>query len=265
MNRAKHRILLVDDEKHLLLALGDFLEMEGFAVGRAVNGEDALKEIARNEPDLIVLDIRMPKMGGIHFLKLISDEKGRPKYPVLIATAMSEMEDFFSTLDVDGFVSKPYDEEKLLSMIRQILSGINHPPAETPVAAPQKKKRILLAEDDQVMARSIEKDLAAMELSVSIERVNNGPEAIAKAFAGKHDMLLIKEVLSGMNGCTVAKYIKREPGMRNTPVLIYDTTRNTEEMKILRDRLPEGTALFLASPTGPDFCNAVKNSLNGFV
>ena len=63
----KEHILLVDDEKHLLVSLRDYLTFEHFTVTTAQSGEEALEVLERITPDLIVLDISMPGMGGMGF------------------------------------------------------------------------------------------------------------------------------------------------------------------------------------------------------
>ncbi len=125
----KTHIQLVDDDEHLLVTLGDFLASEGFEVTKARSGEQALEQLKKISPDLIVLDISMPGMGGIGFLKQITAASGETRYPVLVLTARSAMKDFFDTVDVDGFAPKPCDEAELLGKIREILGRRRAQPA----------------------------------------------------------------------------------------------------------------------------------------
>ena len=131
----RKRILLVDDDEALLLTVTDCLVSDGFEVVQARNGLQALSRIAERAPDLIVLDLNMPTMGGIEFLKRIQTPNGTLKYPTLIFTVRSAMEKFFGGIAVDGFVAKPCSGQELLAQIRQVLRRRNTrrsaPPART--------------------------------------------------------------------------------------------------------------------------------------
>ena len=70
-------VLLVDDDTSLLVTLSDFLKFEGYHVVTADSGEEALRRLEEIRPDLIILDMSMPGMGGVGFLKAISSSGGR--------------------------------------------------------------------------------------------------------------------------------------------------------------------------------------------
>ena len=131
---APKKILFVDDDPAILQTVGDRLQFEGFVVTKATSGEQALTLLKKMTPDLIILDISMPGMGGIKFLRAISDEQGRPRHSVLVFTARSNMEEFFSTVNVDGFVAKSDDPDKLLREIARITHS--SPAAPPPVIPP---------------------------------------------------------------------------------------------------------------------------------
>ncbi|MCM8776356.1 MAG: response regulator, partial [Candidatus Omnitrophica bacterium] len=73
--KEKKRVLLIDDEEDILEIMKSVLLDEGYEVMTATNGEDGLRQIARSEPHLIVLDMNMPKMGGIAFYHSIYDKE----------------------------------------------------------------------------------------------------------------------------------------------------------------------------------------------
>jgi DNA-binding response OmpR family regulator len=219
----KDTLLLVDDERHLLMALGDFLKYEDFNVVVAQSGEEALIQIENTTPDLIVLDISMPGMGGIGFLKAISSRDGKPKYPVLVLTARAAMKDFFDSIDVDGFIEKPCDEAELSRTIREILARRR---------ADEKKRervqaKILIAEDEETVAEEISTALKGAGYDVSI--VQTGPEVLEKASADKPDAIIMKEILPRLNGSAVASLLDVMPTVNSTPVIIYDENRTVEE------------------------------------
>jgi len=220
MNEAgKDRLLLVDDEKHLLISLKDYLVYEKFDVVVAQSGEDALSQIAKGAvPDLIILDISMPGMGGLGFLRRISDEDGKTKYPVLVLTARSKMEEFFSNVNVDGFLAKPCDEAKLVRKIREILAVRK----TSPEHQGRTRKLVLLAEDDGTAVRNIQQ---AMEgAGYEVEVVSKGPEVLERAPIIMPDLILMKEILPRLNGSAVASLVGVMPSLARIPVIIYDET-----------------------------------------
>ncbi len=126
--RSPHSILIVDDDANLRIALSDFLKFEGFTVTTASSGEDALEKLEDLSPNLIILDMSMPGMGGLEFLKQISSDGGRAPYPVLVLTARANMRELFEDVWVDGFMSKPCEPQSLIAEIRAILSDAERKP-----------------------------------------------------------------------------------------------------------------------------------------
>lgn len=114
-------ILIVDDEADLVRMLKARLASRGYRVLSAYDGETGLRMAYESRPDLILLDIRIPKKGGIEFYKEIRTERGRLKFPVLVLTARAELGDLFREIDADGFMKKPFETSALLREIERIL------------------------------------------------------------------------------------------------------------------------------------------------
>ena len=123
MKDNKHLILAVDDDTDLLATLGDFLRFEGYEVEAVPSAEDGIARLAEIVPDLIILDISMPGMGGIGFLNEKAQMERVAKVPVMVFTALSNMEKFFKDVEVAGFVAKPCDPSALLKEIGRILDA----------------------------------------------------------------------------------------------------------------------------------------------
>ncbi|MFI3116011.1 MAG: response regulator transcription factor [Clostridia bacterium] len=115
------RILLCEDEKNLNKLIKQKLESEGYAVDSCFNGSEGLDYIDSMTYDLILLDIMMPKMNGLEFLKIIR-EKGID-YPVLFLTAKDSSEDIVLGLDsgANDYIVKPFVFSELLARIRVII------------------------------------------------------------------------------------------------------------------------------------------------
>ena len=115
------RILLVEDEKNLSQAIEYILKKNKYIVDTVFNGEDGLDYALSNIYDLIILDIMMPKLDGIHVLKNI--RQGKISTPVLFLTAKSALEDKVIGLDTgaDDYLTKPFEIDELLARIRAML------------------------------------------------------------------------------------------------------------------------------------------------
>ena len=115
------RLLLVDDDPNIRMMLGDFLVGAGYEVTCADSGEAALQCMLEALPDLVILDMGMPGMGGTGFLERITDRLGRTRVPVLVLTARSDLAEFFANKQIAGFLTKPADPDELVAEVQRIL------------------------------------------------------------------------------------------------------------------------------------------------
>lgn len=119
----KQTVLCVDDDKKNLELLEAVLLPQGYALHFSESGEDALKRIAREIPDLILLDVMMPGMSGLEVLgRLRSDERTR-LIPVVLLTALNAEEHKTEGFQAgcDEFISKPFDMIELIVRVRSLL------------------------------------------------------------------------------------------------------------------------------------------------
>lgn len=114
------KILLVDDDPDLLAVTGFALQQAGFLVVKAVDGAAGLDAFQREQPDLAVLDINMPKLNGFELAQKLR-ERGR--IPILMLTARNEEEDVVRALSqgADDYLSKPFSPKILVARIRALL------------------------------------------------------------------------------------------------------------------------------------------------
>lgn len=115
------KILLVDDERQLTLALSAILKQQKYSVDCAYDGEEGLDLALSGIYDLIILDIMMPKIDGISVLKEI--RRNKLDVPVLMLTAKSEISDKITGLNfgADDYLTKPFNTEELLARVRALL------------------------------------------------------------------------------------------------------------------------------------------------
>lgn len=122
----KSRVLIVDDEAYILNILDFSLESEGFQVITAANGEAALRTAAEQRPDLIILDVMMPKIDGFEVCRALKAKKDTKSIPVILLTAKDRDADRQKGDEVgaDLYMTKPFSPGKLISAVQELLSGV---------------------------------------------------------------------------------------------------------------------------------------------
>ena len=124
------KILLVDDDPDLLAVTGFALQQAGFLVVKAADGAAALDAFQREQPDLAVLDINLPKMSGFDVAQKLRE---RSKIPLLMLTARNEEEDVVRALGIgaDDYLSKPFSPKILLARVKALLRRVGLEAEET--------------------------------------------------------------------------------------------------------------------------------------
>jgi len=119
-------ILVIDDEVKLREMVRLYLEREGYRVVEAANGSEALFVARYEKPDLVLLDLMMPQMGGYDFLRLFKQESDSP---IIILTAKMEESDKVAGLELgaDDYVTKPFGIQELIARVRAVLRRAGQP------------------------------------------------------------------------------------------------------------------------------------------
>lgn len=128
----KTKVLIVEDDGDLGHVLKQYLELNGFVAQRVFNGEEARNELRKNDYDILIIDVMMPKEDGFTFAAKIS--QSHPRLPFLFLTARRLKEDVLHGLKLgaDDYILKPFDADELIMRIKNILkrSGIQSHPLE---------------------------------------------------------------------------------------------------------------------------------------
>ena len=118
------RILLVDDEPHLLLLVEARLKAAGYEVLTASNGQTALEMAKKESPDLMILDLMLPKMDGYKVCGLLKKDVRYSKIPILLFSARAQQEDrkLGEEVGADAYLTKPFEPKALLAKIEELIS-----------------------------------------------------------------------------------------------------------------------------------------------
>lgn len=123
------RILVVDDEPHILRLIKARLEANNYEVIIAEDGEECLKKLAVEKPDLLILDIMMPKMDGYDVLIATKEtdemNESKRKIPVIVLTARADnrIRDLIEQGIITAYLTKPFKSEELLEKIKRLLEN----------------------------------------------------------------------------------------------------------------------------------------------
>jgi CheY-like chemotaxis protein len=117
------KILVVDDDELVLIAIQELLSPLGFSVVKACSGADALEKIAQEQFDLIILDIIMPEMDGFEVCQRIRQTNSYTETPIMMLTAKSGEEDKERGIEVGAnlYLPKPISPKKLIALVEEAL------------------------------------------------------------------------------------------------------------------------------------------------
>lgn len=121
---AKKKILIIDDDVNMVEIIGIRLETRGYDVITANDGLIGLEKARNENPDLILLDVRMPQMDGHTMLRNLKKYREKTKsIPVIILTGMKDLEDLFYLEGAADYITKPFDDKEFFSKIEAALKG----------------------------------------------------------------------------------------------------------------------------------------------
>jgi len=119
----KKKILLVDDENDLVETLGYRLEANNYEVIKAFDGQEGLDKARKESPDLIILDLMLPKLDGYKVCRMLKFDDKYSKIPIILFTARAQESDKKTGEEVgaDAYVTKPFEPVVLLAKIKDLL------------------------------------------------------------------------------------------------------------------------------------------------
>jgi two-component system response regulator MprA len=211
----RERILIVDDEPAVREALQRSLAFEGYATEVAVDGFDALARVEAYAPDLIVLDIQMPRMDGLTAARRLRSAGSR--VPILMLTARDTVGDRVTGLDAgaDDYLVKPFELDELFARIRALLRRSSYASATGPAPA----------EEDVLTFADLRMDLATREVTRgarSVELTRTEFTLLELFLAHPRQVLTREQILQSVWGFDF------EPSSNSLDVYVMYLRRKTE-------------------------------------
>lgn len=122
----KERILIVEDEKDIIKMLEYNLQKEKYKTASAADGHEALDYVRKEKPDLVLLDLMLPKMDGLEVCKELKKDEGTASIPIIMLTAKAQESEKIVGLELgaDDYVTKPFSPRELLSRIKAVLRRV---------------------------------------------------------------------------------------------------------------------------------------------
>ncbi|WP_415034118.1 response regulator transcription factor [Azonexus sp.] len=119
------KILIVDDEPNIVISLEFLIKKEGFAVAVANDGEEALSKVAEFAPDLILLDVMMPKKSGFEVCEALRADPAQAGLKIIMLTAKGRDTEMAKglALGADAYMTKPFSTKDLIGRIRDVLAA----------------------------------------------------------------------------------------------------------------------------------------------
>ena len=218
--RGGAKILLVDDDPDIHVSLGTVLRAEGYSVTSARDGVEAMKLIYKDRPDLLILDLLMPRKDGFAVVREIREDPEYADLPILILTAVREETsrrryelETGSDMDVQDYVEKRIRPAELLRRVRKLL------PQPAPGAAPAAARAtVLLIDDDPDFVTGTRVTLEANGYRALTAL--SGAEGLALARSERPDVILLDIIMPHQDGFMVCEALKADAELAQIPVIM---------------------------------------------
>ena len=241
------RVLVVDDILPNVKLLEAKLTSEYYEVLTAMNGEEALRKVAEESPDLVLLDVMMPGMDGFEVCTKIKQNSASAHIPVVMVTALTDVHDKVRGLEAgaDDFLSKPINDTALMARVRSLVRlkmstdewrirentanqlGVMDETTNAMSECPEKANILIIEDKDfdlQKMSETLEKD------SNTSRGVQSGAQAIEMISAHDFDLVIISLNLKNEDGLRLCSHLKSNERTRAVPLLMVGSDEDMERI-----------------------------------
>lgn len=206
-----HKILVVDDDRDLARMVADFLSDKGYCVMQAFNGIEALAIARSQKPDLITLDLLMPKINGIKFLETLRADPELTNIPVVIVSVVAEKQDKDNRvfhLGVADWLTKPFEFDEMLRVIQDSESRLEKTDAP---------RKVVIIDDDPNVSETVKSLLESG--GYSAVAFTNDENIVEKVAAENPFLVLIDIQAADLNAVAVIRALKTDARTAHVPAI----------------------------------------------
>ncbi len=236
----KVKILIAEDDPDTAKLIQAYVESRGFATAIAYDGVEALERVKEDGPDLILLDLKMPKMDGFEVINHLKKDSKTEKIPIVVITSydVPGTREKCYLLGVNEFLTKPISEEKLIEEITDQLRKIE---------MIQEKKRVLVADDEEDISLLVKSTLESEEFIVDM--VGDGETAISKIKENVPDLLILDVSMPKLDGYEVCRRLKKDVTLSHLPIIMLTAKGDTADKVKGMDK---GVDDYITKPFDPE-------------
>ncbi len=237
------KILIIEDEEVLRDVLKEKLEKAGHEVFTATNGRDGLDIFRKEVPNLVLLDIIMPKMGGFEVMREVFQDKILSAVPIIVISNSGqpvEIEEATRLGAKDFLIKAEFDPQEVIDKVNKYLGGLGTTkptPSKQDMAVENpgpsgrsaKGARILIVEDDKFL-----RDLIVQKLTkegFDVLQAIDGEEGIKLVKENQVDLMLLDLILPGIDGFEVLRQMREDQKTASVPVIILSNLGQKEDVE----------------------------------
>ncbi len=238
------KILVIEDEKTLLDILQKKLTQEGYEVAIVEDGEEGMKKMRQVKPDLVLLDMMMPKKDGYEVLTDMSQDEKLKTIPVIIISNSGQPVEIDRALALgakDYLIKADFGIDEVIEKVKKLFGESETGAVRNKEAVYKKNdklkekkvipsgEKILIVEDDHFLRELISKKMEKEGFEVT--EASDGEEAFRKIEKNRPSLILLDLILPGIHGFEILRKIKEENSTKGIPVIILTNLGQRDEVE----------------------------------
>ncbi len=250
---ARGRVLVVEDDSPIRVMLSDLLQDAGFGVLQAGDGYEALEHLRACRPDLIVLDLMLPRMSGWKFLDHARAAVHQAEVPIVVLSAIKGESEYPNMLGVAEWLTKPLQVDRFLGAIERLAHNSQRG-GSVGGSTDKTEKRVLIVEDEQLIRNLLSEHLSSE--GYATELAGTIAEAQARISANPPSIIVLDLMLPGRSGWDFLRERQIDSALAKIPVVVISAAP--------QDRILEakelGATAFLSKPFDLEPLSALINT-----
>lgn len=233
-NNKDKKIVIIEDEDILGKIITSKLQAESYQVTLATDGEQGINKIKEIVPDLILLDMVMPKKNGYEVLRDIKADNNIKNIPIIVISNSGQQSEIERVVDLgvqDYIIKAQFSPEEVLEKVRKYLNQEYTEKGTAPVVNGNSIKniKVLLAEDDQFLSSLMAQRLG--KEGYKIFSATDGKQVLKIVEENIPDLILMDIIMPEMNGLEVVKLIKSQPKFKDVIIIMFSNLGQEHEIE----------------------------------